>query len=57
MNIRGLRNVYGFLVRQDGNCRAYRAFRGAAGDCIYEGNDVFHVSHVASVISMILSYL
>ena len=54
MNIRGLTNVYGFLVREDGNCRAYRAFRGAEGDCMYEENDVFHVSHLAQVIRMLL---
>ena len=54
MNIRGLTNVYGFLVRQDGNCRAYRAFRGAEGNCMYEENDVFHVSHLANVIRMLL---
>ena len=54
MNIRGLTNVYGFLVRLDGNCRAYRAFRGAEGDCMYEENDVFHVSHLANVIRMLL---
>jgi hypothetical protein len=54
MNIRGLTNVYGFLVQQDGNCRAYRAFRDAAGNGMYERNEVFHVSHLANLIRILL---
>ena len=34
--------------------RAYHAFRGAEGNCMYEENDVFHVSHLANVIRMLL---
>ena len=54
MNIRGLTNVYGFLVHLDGNCRAYRAFRGAEGNGMYEDSNVFHVSHLPYVIRELL---
>ena len=54
MNIRGLTNVYGFLVHLDGNCRAYRAFRGTEGNRMYEENNVFHVSHLPYVIRELL---
>lgn len=50
MNVRGLMNIYGFLVRLDGNCRAYRCFRGVDGSGMDEEDSVFHVSHLAYVI-------
>mmetsp|Transcript_28088 Transcript_28088/g.38633 ORF Transcript_28088/g.38633 Transcript_28088/m.38633 type:complete len:219 (+) Transcript_28088:225-881(+) len=54
MNIRGLMNLYGFLIQSDGNCRAYCACRGAEGNGMYEKDSVFHVSHLAYVIRELL---
>jgi hypothetical protein len=49
MNARGLRNLVGFLVYNDGQCRAYRASRGVNGNAVYEENDRFHVSYIAEI--------
>ena len=48
MNIKGLSSLIGFLVYKDGSCRAFKASRGGTG-CIYEQNDLFHVSDIAQV--------
>ena len=54
MNTRGLDVLHGFLVRNDGNCRAYQARRSADGGCIYEENDIFHIYHIVHVITALL---
>lgn len=49
MNSKGLAKLVGFLVRRDGQCRAFRATRSVDGSCMHEQNDLFHVSHIAGV--------
>lgn len=52
MNTKGLSKLVGFLVLRDGNCRAYKATR-ENGNCMYEENDLFHVSYIAEVFASI----
>ena len=55
MNTEGLGNLVGFLVRRDGNCRAFKATRNEEGGCVYHSNDIFHVCHIALMIRTIMA--
>ena len=55
MNTRGLANLLGFLVQDNGMCRAYRARRDGR-NCIYEENDEFHVCHIAAVVEHLMDH-
>lgn len=57
MNRYGLAKLVGFLCRDDGNVRAYKATRGANGNCVYEENDIFDVYYLPEVIVDILRTL
>lgn len=46
-----------FLVQKNGQCRAFKATRGADGECIYEMNSVFHVSYIAHIFNDIAQSL
>jgi hypothetical protein len=55
MNTKHLPFLVGFLVRTDGQCRAFKATRDEFGGCIFEMNDLFHVSYIATIFNNILS--
>lgn len=57
MNTRGMNVLFGFLVHNDGRCRAYKASRGSDGNCVYEQNDTFHVCYIADVIKELTAEL
>jgi hypothetical protein len=54
MNSKHLFAVVGFLVLNDGTCRAFKASRDEGGGCLFEMNDLFHVCHIAQVMHSIL---
>ena len=55
MNTKGLTKLVGFLVLKSGQCRAFRATRDVAGACMYEQNDLFHVSHIADICERLVN--
>jgi hypothetical protein len=54
MNTKHLKKLVGFLVYNDGQCRAFKANRDIDNNCVYEINDRFHVSHIALMLNNIL---
>ena len=48
MNTKGLQVLWGALIQTDGNCRMFKATRNN-GNCIYEQDGLFHVSHFPMV--------
>jgi hypothetical protein len=54
MNIRGFNNLIGFLVYNDGLVRAFKASRSILGNCVYEQNSCFHISHIVTMLRDIL---
>lgn len=55
MNTKGLTKLVGFLVLKSGLCRAFRATREVPGACMYEQNDLFHVSHIADICERLVN--
>ncbi len=55
MNSKNLPWLVGFLVYNDGSCRAFRATRDNNGGCIYEMDSCFHVSHIAEMMNIIIN--
>ena len=52
MNTRGLEFVWGALIQSDGNCKMFKATRND-GNCIYEQDGLFHVSHFPVVFNQL----
>lgn len=57
MNTKNLLALVGFLVLDDGQCRAFKATRDEAGGCMFEMNDTFHVTFIAEVMHKVLADL
>jgi hypothetical protein len=55
MNTKHLRWLIGFLIFDDGRCRAFKASRDVDGNCVYEMNERFHVHHIADVFHSIVT--
>ena len=53
MNTKALEKLVGFLIYNNGQCRAYKASRSINGNVVYEENDLFHVSHIAQMFKNI----
>lgn len=54
MNTKHLERLVGFLVFNDGQCRAFKATRGVDNNCIYETNDLFHVAYITDMFHAIM---
>lgn len=54
MNTKHLRALVGFLVLDNGLCRAFKATRDDMGDCLFEMNDLVHLTYVAGVMHSVL---
>ena len=55
MNTKNLKQLIGFLIYSNGLCRAFKATRGADGNCMYEQNDLFHLTYIFQIFQSILS--
>jgi hypothetical protein len=54
MNTKHLKKLVGFLVYKNGQCRAFKASRDIGSNCVYEMNELFHVSYIADILKSIL---
>jgi hypothetical protein len=54
MNTKHLRALAGFLILDDGQCRAFKAFRDEMGGCLFEMNDLFHISYLPTIVDRVL---
>lgn len=54
MNTKGLSALAGFLILDNGQCRAYKASRDAMDDCLFEMNSLFHVCHLPEVMDRVV---
>jgi len=52
MNTKGLQFLWGALIQSDGNCRMFKATRND-GNCVYEQDGLFHVSHFPVVFNQL----
>eukprot|EP01038_Epipyxis_sp_PR26KG_P017366 gene17366-23987_t len=50
MNTKHLQKLVGFLVLNNGLCRAFKATRNENGDYLYEQNGLFHVSYIVQMM-------
>jgi hypothetical protein len=57
MNTKHLPAVVGFLVLDNGQCRAFKSTRDASGGCLFEMNDLFHVGYIAQVMDNVVKSL
>jgi hypothetical protein len=57
MNTKHLPAVVGFLVLDNGQCRAFKSTRDESGGCLFEMNDVFHVGYIAQVMDNVIKSL
>lgn len=57
MNTKHLPALVGFLVFNDGQCRAFKGTRDEGGGCMFEMNDLFHVGYIAQVMDSIVQEL
>jgi hypothetical protein len=54
MNTKHLPALAGFLILDNGQCRAYKASRDEMGDCLFEMNDLFHIAYLPRVMDEVL---
>ena len=57
MNTKNLPAVAGFLVMDNGQCRAFKSTRDESGGCLFEMNDAFHVGYIAQVMDTVVKGL
>ena len=57
MNTKHLPAVVGFLVLDNGQCRAFKSTRDESGGCLFEMNDLFHVGYIAQVMDNVIKSL
>jgi hypothetical protein len=57
MNTKHLLALAGFLIFNNGQCRAYKAFRDGMGDCLFEMNDLFHIAYLPNIMDDVLREL
>lgn len=54
MNTKRLSALAGFLILDNGQCRAFKASRDEMGDCLFEMNSLFHVCHLPEVMDRVV---
>lgn len=57
MNKYGLLALSGFLVLDDGRCRAYKAIRDEINGCLYFSNDTFCIVYLVEMVEAVLTEL